>query len=88
MVNYCSEDIVFSITMVQDSMTFLSLTVKNSVKDARAEERSVYQGLCWILSIKFQEHSSSFREPEIEFSRSVCKKISMPYIVFQCFLRC
>ena len=27
-----------------------------------------------------------FQEPEIEFSRSVCKKISMPYIVFQCFL--
>ena len=44
------------------------------------------QGSCWILSIKFQEYSRSFQEPEIEFSRSLYKNISMPYIVFQCFL--
>ena len=36
--------------------------------------------------IKFQEYSRSFQEPEIEFSRSVCKEISMPYTMFQCFL--
>ena len=44
------------------------------------------QSLCWILYIKFQEYSRSFQEQEIEFSRNFCKKISMPYIVLQCFL--
>ena len=44
--------------------------------------------LDYINYIKFQGYSMSFQEPEIEFSRSACKKISMPYIMFQCFLCC
>ena len=46
------------------------------------------QSSCWILYLKFQEYSRSFQEQEIEFSRNrnLGKKISMPYIVLQCFL--
>ena len=53
-------------------------------KDSIPNDR-VRAGFC--IYVKFQEYARSFQEPEIEFSRSnICKEISMPYIVFQCFL--
>ena len=59
----------------------------NRNKDMSSKKKFLIRikGSCWILSVKFQGHSRSFQEPGIEFSRSLYKKISMPYIVLQCF---
>ena len=69
---------------IQHELGFMNYRVHTEVHQRL--DTCIFQGSCWILSIKFQEYSRSFQEPEIEFSRSLYKNISMPYIVFQCFL--